>query len=340
MRRVLHITNFSERGGGTEAAKVLSSSQDLFLYLERSRGVCSKDSQVYYLSIIKIIFWAVSRRNDFEVIHSHGRFPGLITRIFLKPFLPKKILVHSFHGIGSFELGLKQRVLIILETVLSIFTRLVIFNSDVEKTSANLRLFCQDIILGNGVSCLKISNKQKLADSSVFLLGFAATFSFPKEHEKLIELIAKFNEQSKVQTVHLIFCGDGPNRKHIDNMGRKLLGERFESLGQLKDVSIFFEKLDGYIHFSKFESFGLATVEAFANKIPVILNEGLPFSDLSNICFSFPPDDIEKQLVVLNNFITNETKREVNKNNAYKMYAEKFDENAVRRKYRSLICAL
>ena len=340
MRRVLHITNYMNKGGGTEAARLFSDDSDCFLYLERSRRNCVLVNQVYYLSLIKILYWAILNRHKFDVIHSHGRFPGFVYSILLRIPLRRKFFIHSFHGISSFNPGIKQSILKLVETLLSRFTNLIFYSSEFEKKNTKLRLFCESVILENGVLDSKISKSVAKNSSKMFHLGFSGSFSFPKEHEKLVWLVFKFNQRFDENKIKLSLCGDGSKRSAVDQLGFKLLGNQYESLGQIDDMRKFYEQIDGYIHYSQYESFGISIVEAFANKIPVLLNEGLPFSNLDNFCLTFPNHSTIKQLEVLKSFIYDEDGRKRRQKNAFALYEQKYSESIVFNKYRNFIDAL
>lgn len=341
MPRVLHITNFANFGGGTEAAKVVATSDDLFLFLERDAKVCQSENQIFYLSVISIVMWVTARRDLFDIVHSHGRFPGFISRIVLRIPLAGKKFIHSFHGISSFAPSLKQSCLKFLEVILSLFSHLVIFNSKFEEESSNLKVLCNKKVLENGVSNSKIaSNRKAMVNEGEFTLGFAATFANPKRHDRILELVYAHNEAFPSSRLRLIFCGDGPNKPEIDELGKKLLGHRYKSLGLLSDVSEFFSVIDGYIHFSDYESFGLSIAEAFANKIPVILNEGLPFSEFTDACFCVPKQSQKIQIEILRNFIDDSAGREQRCCAAYDLFKQNYSESAVREKYREIINAL
>lgn len=91
--------------------------------------------------------------------------------------------------------------------------------------------------------------------------------------EKRQDLIIKAVGQSKYNDkIQLIFCGQGPNKRHLKKLSQKMLKNqaifKFCTQKELKQVINF---SDLYVHASDIESEAIACIEAFAcGKVPII----------------------------------------------------------------------
>lgn len=72
------------------------------------------------------------------------------------------------------------------------------------------------------------------------------------------------------KNVQLVVGGNGPDYAPINEMGRKLLGDRFHMLGWLESASDFYSAIDAYCMPSELEGFGLAYIEAGSYCVPSI----------------------------------------------------------------------
>lgn len=125
--------------------------------------------------------------------------------------------------------------------------------------------------ISNGVSPyfhpIKAEKPQEFADKYVVLM--VGRLSGEKRQDLIIKGVSKSKYKDKIQ---IIFCGQGPNRKHYEKLAKKYLNIQpkfmFCTQAQLREVINY---ADLYVHASDIESEAIACVEAFScGKVPVI----------------------------------------------------------------------
>ncbi|PCK10101.1 MAG: hypothetical protein COA42_00455 [Alteromonadaceae bacterium] len=299
---VLHITAHKGFGGGTQIANTILQSGEVaqrVLYLEKERSRIDSANQVFYKDVFQVISNCKHLLSNYDVIvlHSHGRIAGFYSRLLRLVFLGRVKVVHTFHGIGSFN-PVKRYLSCVIESILSLLTKTVTFNSESEKRAFGVfPLFCGSKVVANGVMTDKLVQHQRR--TSITEIGFAATMAFPKMHRELIELVALFNSRYPERALTLVFCGDGAQRQFLDALGADLLGENYLSLGQVNDMRAFFTRIDIYFHLSLYESFGLALAEAMGCGIPSIGVKGTDLIQSGENGWLVGADDIEGQVKLI-----------------------------------------
>ena len=275
---ILHITNFTNRGGGTKIARALLNAhknEAAILVLERTLQPSSlaltepgivishwKD----WRYIQAIITDCQRKAGDNLLVHSHGRIPGFYSRMARVLSLLKTKVVHTFHGVISFEWP-RRYVTNITESLLSLVGNAVVFVSVSEQ--AGFRPFsslCRNKVI---FPCFEHSNVEAIIPRVIRRIGFAARFEYGKLHRVLIEAIALHNNRAS-DPLQLVFAGDGSTRTQIDRLGKDLLSERYVSLGDVYDMKDFYANIDGYVQSTMFEGLPLALLDAMACGLPVI----------------------------------------------------------------------
>ena len=79
---------------------------------------------------------------------------------------------------------------------------------------------------------------------------------------------------AKIDGLHLVVCGDGPEREAVRSLGQALMGDRFHHkklpYEQMPDI---YRTADIFMHFSMDEPFGNIYLEALATGLPVVAHE-------------------------------------------------------------------
>ncbi|MBM3474817.1 MAG: glycosyltransferase family 4 protein [Armatimonadetes bacterium] len=99
-----------------------------------------------------------------------------------------------------------------------------------------------------------------------------------KAYHHALEAVSEVRKRQKAE-VHLILCGDGPERDNLLSRAEALgLPDRLHLLGWVDNVAEVLVGCDIFIHPALDESFGLVLVEAAAAGIPVLVTHvgGLP----------------------------------------------------------------
>lgn len=113
--------------------------------------------------------------------------------------------------------------------------------------------------------------KEELGIQEEFVIGHVGRFSKEKNHEFLIKIF--FNILKKIDA-HLILCGDGELRNHIENHVLELnMKDKVSFLGQRNDIPDVLQAMDVFVLPSLFEGLPFVLVEAQASGIPCIVSE-------------------------------------------------------------------
>ncbi|MGF1522582.1 MAG: glycosyltransferase family 4 protein [Leptolyngbyaceae cyanobacterium] len=79
---------------------------------------------------------------------------------------------------------------------------------------------------------------------------------------------------AKIDDLHLVICGDGPERETVCDVGQKLMGDRFHHkklpYEQMPDI---YRVADVFMHFSMDEPFGNIYLEALATGLPIVAHD-------------------------------------------------------------------
>jgi len=108
------------------------------------------------------------------------------------------------------------------------------------------------------------------------LIVHTSNFRKVKRVDDVLRIFQKIKETMPAK---LLLVGDGPERPHIENLGKELnIWEDIRFLGKLSEVEEVLSVADLFIMPSEKESFGLAALEAMACELPVISSNagGIP----------------------------------------------------------------
>ena len=100
-----------------------------------------------------------------------------------------------------------------------------------------------------------------------FHWGYMANMVADKGHDTLLHAF------STLSTGKLSLAGDGPHRARLELLCSKLeITDRVTFVGALPrgEVASFFQDIDGFVHPSRYETFGIVLVEALASGRPVV----------------------------------------------------------------------
>jgi glycosyltransferase involved in cell wall biosynthesis len=92
-----------------------------------------------------------------------------------------------------------------------------------------------------------------------------------KDYPTLLRAWKKVSARFPAAT--LTIAGDGPERKALGRLCRKLALERVDFAGFVKDIPSLLRSADLYVQPSAWEGFGLAVAEAMATALPVIVSD-------------------------------------------------------------------
>lgn len=108
---------------------------------------------------------------------------------------------------------------------------------------------------------------QPAADNSEFIWLSLSNLVADKGHETLLRAFAKMDEG------RLQIAGDGPRHSSLVRLSGELgIADRVDFLGSIarEDVPTLFAGCDGFVHASRYETFGIVILEALASGRPVV----------------------------------------------------------------------
>lgn len=276
---ILQISKWRNRGGGSAVARDLlriEPETSRILYLESDPDqLAGSGRDEREMSFMRKDFAgtlaAVEELASREplLIHSHGRIAGYHAR-WHRLRLGKRVkVVHSYHGLASFR-PLKLAATLATESLFSLACDAVVADSASEMAALSpFPVFCRREVINPAYQPVNIIDHEV---RPVRRIGFAARMDFPKLHDDLIRLVAAHNRIAATPLT-LVFCGDGPRREEINALGQELLGERFDNMCFVDQMTDFYRNIDAFAMFSLYEGMPLALIDAMACGLPCIATD-------------------------------------------------------------------
>jgi len=255
---------------------------------QKKRSTTINDTIRYILSTVKTGF-SIVRNEKIDIIHSNGGIAGLAGSIISKITSKNHILtIHNVYpqdfweewskqpGNSKFKafLGKIQQKIVIKSRYTVIHTVSELVKENIEK----LGIKKQIIVIPNAIKfsepCKMTTNLQQ------FVL--ISRLVFYKNAQVVINSLKYVKE--KFPQVSLIVIGDGPYRKTLEELVDKMdlrgnvifKGTVIDEVEKNKIIA----SSQAVIFPSYYESFGLVILEAFAQRIPVLVSNQRPFSEI------------------------------------------------------------
>ena len=285
--KILHITNFRDKGGGTAAARLLSNhdpKNSILLFLERHNKRLTSESinpaeyacHARDFPFVRNVTKRLVERDGGIIIHCHGRRPGLWGQILRTIYPNSARVVLSFHGMASFSV-IKRMSVALQQSALSLVTDQ--FIAATESEISLFRHFPSAAPISVIPNAFNADHVVKWTPRPIRRIGFCARFERPKLHEDLIRVVACCNAQIS-EPLKLVFSGDGILRKRVDGLGHELLGMNYTSLGHIPNMRDFYAQIDAFAHFSLYEGMPLSLLDALACGMPCIATDVIGCKDL------------------------------------------------------------
>ncbi len=222
------------------------------------------------------------KKNDIEIIHSHGKGGGVYSRI-LKIFSFKKV-IHTFHGLHINDYStLFKMIYLFIERVFSLLTNKVISVSESEKREIlRNKIVKQDkiLVIRNGVKINDENHYLSKVENDKFIILNVNRFNYQKNPE----LVLKIGERLKSDydmNFELFVLGHGEDFIKIEQeINKKGLGENIKLTGNVEDIKNYYKKADCFLSTSRWEGLSLAVLEAMSFGIPVIASNVVGNTDL------------------------------------------------------------
>lgn len=305
MKKICHISGTTLPGGGPEHIYqllkrlnqrdwdvIVCTSQD-GLYWEKFNSLGIK---TYNLVLRKISLdtpfklFSILRKEKPDLIHTHGKGPGLYGRIIGKILnIP---VVHTFHGFHFEDLPLLMRWLhLATEIFLTLLTDQHIFVSTGEKNRARVVKFLDEensTVIHNGVDHEYIRNLSVARDTVLKSLGcenwknkkILGTISRLSPEKGVLILLSAFSKAIKeIPDLRLIIVGGFPEEyrdyylEAKDFIEKESLSECVRILGYRQDALEILKCMDFYTSSSLSEGLPISMLEALAAEVPTIATE-------------------------------------------------------------------
>ena len=353
MKKICHISGTTLPGGGPEhiyqllkrmnrnewEVIICTSSDGSYWEKFNSLKVSTRDLPLRQLSLLTTFkLFTILRKEKPDLIHTHGRGPGLYGRIIGKVLnIP---VVHTFHGFHYEDLSPLTRWLhLTTETFLSLLTDQHIFVSTGEKNRARVVKFLDEEnsrIIHNGVDHEYIHDLSVIRKTVFKSIGcedwennkILGTISRLSPEKGVLNLLSAFaSTVKKIPGLRLIIIGGFPEEhrdyylKTIGLIEKENLSEHVRILGYRQDALDILKCMDFFISPSLSEGLPISILEAFAAEIPTIATEITGNKDVvRNSVFGVlaEPDSVESLSQAIEKMVQLEHRdRDILKRNAY-----------------------
>lgn len=261
--------------------KLKCSEMDISFYNSHTfRSIFSfKDNYIAYKNLCELL-----KEGDVEVIHCNTPIGGFVGRICGKKYKVPKIIytAHGFHFYKGAPL-LYNTLIKWIEFFLAHWTDVIItINEEDYQNAKKMKLRKNGKVYKlNGVGIdvdryknividkLVKRNELGLKSNDFICIGLGR-LEENKNYSVSIKAISKLNDSN----IHFIICGDGPQRKKLEVLSKKLgVDKQIHFLGFRTDVDELLSMSDCYISTSKREGLPRALMEAMACGLPCIVSK-------------------------------------------------------------------
>ncbi len=353
MKKICHISGTTLPGGGPEHIyqllkrlnrnewEVIICTSDDGSYWDKfnSLKVLAYNLSLRQLSLFTAVkLFAILRKEKPDLIHTHGRGPGLYGRFIGKVLnIP---VVHTFHGFHYEDLSpLMQWLLLATESFLALLTAQHIFVSASEKNRAGVVKFLDEensTTIHNGVDHEYIHDLSVIRKTVFKSIGcedwennkILGSISRLSPEKGVLNLLSAFaSTVKKIPGLRLIIIGGFPEEhrdyylKTIGLIEKENLSEHVRILGYRQDALDILKCMDFFISPSLSEGLPISILEAFAAEIPTIATEITGNKDVvRNSVFGVlaEPDSVEGLSQAIAKMVQLEQRdRDILKRNAY-----------------------
>ena len=353
MKKICHISGTTLPGGGPEhiyqllkrmnlnewEVIICTSSDGSYWEKFNSLKVSTRDLPLRQLSLLTTFkLFTILRKEKPDLIHTHGRGPGLYGRIIGKVL--NISVVHTFHGFHYEDLSpLMQWLLLATESFLALLTAQHIFVSASEKNRAGVVKFLDEensTTIHNGVDHEYIHDLSVIRKTVFKSIGcedwennkILGSISRLSPEKGVLNLLSAFASTVKrIPDLRLIIVGGFPEEhrdyylKAVGLIEKENLSGHVRILGYRQDALKILKCMDFFISPSLSEGLPISMLEAFAAEIPTIATEITGNKDIvRNSVFGVlaEPDSVESLSQAIEKMVQLEHRdRDILKRNAY-----------------------
>ncbi|GIW67112.1 MAG: hypothetical protein KatS3mg095_1010 [Candidatus Parcubacteria bacterium] len=272
----------------------------------------------------------IIKKESPEIIVAHGTRASIYLKIFLlKSLIFKRNFkfIYILHGIHFIRYKFPKNFIFYLWEVVTnrfLVDYLICVGKDDFELAKKLKLNKNIVLIENGINYkdyenirLGILKKEFDLKEDTIVLTTICRLHYQKDIVTLIKAINLLKNENTV----LFVVGDGPDRKKLEDLTKKLnLENKIKFLGYRTDIKEILADTDIFILSSKWEGLPIVILEAWASKKPVIASnvhgiKSLVEDNKDGLLFEFKN---EKDLVQKINFlIKNEEAKSMLAENGY-----------------------
>lgn len=303
--------------------EVRSMDYDLFEYVPYESSLASK--------LVDVI-----RFEKLDILHVHYAIPHAAVAFMTKQILRAQGIeipvVTTLHGTDITLVGADASFAPVVEFSINASDGVTAVSNQLRKETYETFNIKNEIkVIHNFIDFTRFRKTNKdhfrkaIALDDEKIMVHISNFRMVKRVQDVIYVFDKIVKQVKCK---LLMIGDGPERKHMEELCRSLqLCDHIRFLGKQEAVEEILAIADLFIMPSENESFGLAALEAMACEVPVISSNagGLPEVNIDGVTgFMYEIGDIEGMAAGSIELLTNEEKLTQFRQNAFN-HAKKFD---------------
>ncbi len=234
-----------------------------------------------FLSLLKLFM--LTRRDRFDLIHSHGKAAGIYSRIAGR-FMGISV-AHQLHGIHyKNHIRFLQLFYLKVESFLSHWSQRIICVSESEKLEGlSLEIFKrnQAVVVRNAVDVerfrpskeLKYQLRQRMGiprDAKVLIS--ITRYCYQKNPELTLHIHARICR--KIPNAYLVLFGIPPDSRKIIKLAESLnISNQVVLIDKQSEMNKLLNIGDVYISTSRWEGLSLGVIEAMAMEMPVVLSQ-------------------------------------------------------------------
>ncbi|MBK3497124.1 glycosyltransferase family 4 protein [Viridibacillus sp. YIM B01967] len=239
------------------------------IHYSSSEKIYSFKNIVFIKSIIK--------NKEYNIIHTHLFAPQLFTSIASKLCFRKIPLITTEHSTSNKRRDMK--VLFLLDRWMYKQYDQIIAISTATKDNLSRYLpetYSKIIVIENGIDFKQYEEATPI-DRNLIISDI-------QDNDKIILMVAAMREQKDPETLirasellpshyHILFVGEGEYFASVKAYAKKYSEQNIHFLGSRSDVPNIMKSVDVFVLSSKYEGFGLVTVEAMASGLPVLASD-------------------------------------------------------------------
>lgn len=301
-KRILHVITTLNHGGAENVAvnffRLVDKSKftcDYLIYVNENKDYeeeinqlggkvyCITSPRENYIKWRKEFTTFLKNNGPYDIVHSHNLFHSADVLKIAKHLGIKRRIAHAHTTSSSVNIIILKKIYdhIKRKKMLKYATDLVACGTDAGNYLFGKKDFTQKgIVINNDIDLNKFQYKPEMREKYRELLNVQDKYVIlnvgrllpVKNQLFLIELMKEINKEHK--NVVLLIAGDGILKEELkQKINSYHLQENIILLGNRDDVPNILNAADVFIMPSLFEGLPLATIEAQANGLPVILSD-------------------------------------------------------------------